>query len=103
VAPNCNTSYRGSKMVAKVSISVADGALLAWAKERAEREGVSLSAVFTDAVRRARQRDARLRVEEWLGSAGMLTPAREAEIRTELGEDAPAPVAKKQARRRRKR
>ncbi len=70
-------------MVAKVSISVADPALLAWAKEQAERGGLSLSAVFTEAVRRDRQRDARLRVEGWLGSAGELTPKREAEVLAE--------------------
>jgi hypothetical protein len=56
-------------MVAKISISVADRALLEWAKEPALRDGVSVSAVFTDAVRCAQQHDARLRVEKWLGSA----------------------------------
>jgi hypothetical protein len=89
-------------MAAKISISVADQALLTWAKERAEQEGVSLSAFFTDAVRRSRQRDARVRVAEWLGSAGALTPEREAEIRAELGEDERAP-AKKRAKPIRKR
>ncbi len=77
-------------MVAKVSISVADPALLEGAKEQAERDGVSLSAVFTEAVRRERQRDARVRVEKWLGSAGALTLQREAEILTEWGQAAAA-------------
>lgn len=72
-------------MVGKVSISVPDPALLEWAKQQAEREGRSLSAVFTEALRRERQRDARLRVEQWLGSAGELTPAGEAEILAEWG------------------
>jgi hypothetical protein len=91
-------------MVAKISISVSDPALLEWAKEQAERDGVSLSAVFTDAVRRARQRDARLRVEGWLGAAGELTPEREAAIRADLGEDEPAAaIVKKRAKRLRKR
>jgi len=43
----------------KVSISVPDSELLEWAKELAESEGKSLSAVFTDAVRFRRQLDAR--------------------------------------------
>lgn len=34
---------------AKVSISVPDEDLLQWAKERSEKTGVSLSAVFTEA------------------------------------------------------
>jgi hypothetical protein len=88
-------------MVAKISISVADHALLEWAKERALRDGVSLSAVFTDAVRRAQQRDARLRVEKWLGGAGKLTPEREREIRTELGEGEPQDTRKGKRPRRR--
>jgi hypothetical protein len=72
-------------MVAKISISIPDAALLEWAKQQAEREGRSLSAVFTEALRRERQRDARLRVEQWLGSAGELTPEREAEVLAEWG------------------
>jgi hypothetical protein len=88
-------------MVAKISISVADRALLEWAKERALRDGVSLSAVFTDAVRRAQQRDARQRVEKWLGSAGKLTPERGREIRTELGEGEPKDTRKGKRPRRR--
>jgi hypothetical protein len=98
-------------MVAKVSISVADPSLLAWAKEQAEREGKSLSAVFTEAVRRDRQRDARMRVEQWLGDVGVLTPEKEAEIIAEQGEpsagaragEVPARPAKRSKRVRRKR
>lgn len=73
-------------MVAKVSISIVDPTLLAWAKEQAEREGTSLSAVFAEALRRDRQREARMRVEKWLGAAGELTPEREAELVAEWGE-----------------
>jgi hypothetical protein len=39
----------------KISISVVDAELLAWAKEYAAREGKSLSALFTDAVRAERR------------------------------------------------
>jgi hypothetical protein len=96
-------------MVAKISISVPDPALLEWAKRLAEREGRSLSAVFTEALRRERQRDARLRVEKWLGSAGELTPEREAAILADWGvapAAAPAPAeprprTKRAARKRR--
>jgi hypothetical protein len=89
-------------MAAKISISVAEPALLEWAKRRAEREGVSLSAVITEAIRHARQQEARARVLEWLGPAAELTPEREAAIREELDEK---PVrakrpAKRPARRR---
>ena len=44
---------------AKVSVSVPDEDLLRWAKERSEKRGVSLSAVFTEAVRLERQMEAR--------------------------------------------
>ncbi len=72
-------------MAAKISISVPDEALLDWAKKKAELEGTSLSAVYNDAVRLARQKEARARVLEWLGPASELTAEREAEIRDELG------------------
>ena len=94
-------------MVAKVSISVPDPALLEWAKQQAEREGRSLSAIFMDALRRERQRDARLGVETWLGSAGELTAEREAEVLAEWGQvpaspkASPAPRAKRASRKRR--
>ncbi len=71
-------------MAAKVSISVPDPKLLDWAKERAERTGSSLSAVFTEAVRVARQQEARDRYLEGAGAVGPLTAEREAEIRAEL-------------------
>jgi hypothetical protein len=67
-------------MTAKISISVAEPELLEWAKHRAEQQGISLSAVVSDALRRARQQQARDRVLEWLGDAAKLTPEREAEI-----------------------
>jgi hypothetical protein len=73
-------------MTAKISISIAEPELLAWAKRRAARDGVSLSAVVTDAVRHARQQEARERVVAWLGPAAELTPEREVEILTDLGE-----------------
>ena len=81
-------------MAAKISISVAEPTLLAWAKQRAEREGVSLSSVITDAIRHARQFEARERVVAWLGPAAALTPQREAEILAEW-EEAPKPTARK--------
>lgn len=85
-------------MAAKISISIPDPQLLEWAKQRAEREGSSLSAVFTEAVRVARQQEARDRYLEWAGPVGKLTPAREAEIRAELAE----PDARKSADAKRK-
>jgi hypothetical protein len=87
-------------MVAKVSFSIAEPTLLEWAKQRADREGVSLSSVITDAIRRARQQEARERVLAWLGPAATLTPEREAEILAEWGEVAESPA---KPRRRRKR
>jgi hypothetical protein len=89
-------------MAAKISISVPDPKLLEWAKVRAEREGVSLSAVFNEAVRLARQYEARLRVLDWLGPASAMSPAREAEIRAELGEKGSLRGTRKRTRRLRK-
>ena len=85
-------------MAAKISISVAEPALLEWAKARADREGVSLSSVITDAIRRARQQEARERVLAWLGTAATLTPKREAEIVGEWGEPTKPPRAKPKQR-----
>jgi hypothetical protein len=65
---------------AKISISVAEPDLLSWAKQRAERTGVSLSAVFTEAVRLERQIEARGRVIEWIGPAATPTPDEAAAI-----------------------
>ena len=70
-------------MTAKISISVAELDLLEWAKQRAAQQGTSLSAVITDALRRARQEQARGRALGWLGEAATLTPAREAQIAAE--------------------
>jgi hypothetical protein len=78
-------------MAAKVSFSIAEPALLEWAKQRADRQGVSLSSVITDAIRRARQHEARERVLAWLGPAATLTLEREAEILAEWGEPAEPP------------
>jgi hypothetical protein len=85
-------------MAAKISISIAEPSLLEWAKQRADREGVSLSAIITDAIRRARQQEARDRVLAWLGPAATLTPEREAEILAEWGES-PSPAKPKRRRR----
>jgi hypothetical protein len=84
-------------MAAKISISIADPKLLAWARRRALRDGSSLSAVFAEAVRVAQQQEARDRFLDWAGSAGELTSEREAEIRAELQRPAAA-----RARRRRR-
>ncbi len=70
---------------AKVSISVAEPDLLSWAKERAERQGVSLSSVFTEAVRLERQIEARGRVLEWIGPDAKPTAAESAVILAEWG------------------
>lgn len=88
-------------MAAKISFSIAEPTLLEWAKQRAEREGVSLSWVITDAIRRARQQEARERVLAWLGPAATLTAEREAEILAEWGET-PKPTPKPRRRRNRR-
>jgi hypothetical protein len=85
-------------MAAKVSFSITEPALLEWAKQRAEREGVSLSSVITDAIRRARQQEARERVLAWLGPAATLTAEREAEILAEWGEVAKPPAKPRRRR-----
>lgn len=71
-------------MAAKISISIADESLLAWAEERARLTGASLSAVVSEAIRLARQQEARARVSAWLGPKAALTPVIEAEIEREL-------------------
>ncbi len=86
-------------MTAKISISVPDAKLLEWARRRAKAEGSSLSAVFIDAVRVARQQDARNRFLEWAGPVGELTPERDAEIRAELGDDVKAGSGKPRRKR----
>ena len=68
---------------AKVSISVPDEDLLRWAKERSAKTGVSLSAVFTEAVRFERQMEARRQFLEEMGAEGRPTPEEAAAIRAE--------------------
>ena len=85
---------------AKVSISVADPDLLAWARRRSKRTGLSLSAVFTEAVRLERQMEARDAFLEAEGPEGRATPEEMAAIRAEWGEPSarrPRPVAKQRA------
>lgn len=76
---------------AKVSISVPDTDLLEWAKKRSKRTGVSLSALFTDALRFERQMEARKLFLEAEGLDGRATPEEMAEIRREWG-GSPAPA-----------
>lgn len=73
-------------MTAKISISIAEPELLGWAKGRASLTGVSLSAVVTDAVRLARQQEAREHLVRWLGRAAALTIDREADILADVGD-----------------
>jgi hypothetical protein len=70
---------------AKISISIAEPELLSWAKQRAERTGVSLSSVFTEAVRLERQIEARGRVIEWIGPEAKPTPDEATAIVAEWG------------------
>jgi hypothetical protein len=67
----------------KVSISVPDEALLQWAKERSERTGLSLSAVFTEALRFERQLEARRLMLEEMGPEFQASPKEKAAIRAE--------------------
>ena len=82
---------------AKVSVSVPDEDLLRWAKERSEKRGVSLSAVFTEAVRLERQMEARRLFLEEVGAAGRPTPEEGAAIRAEW-ESGPNAEAQQHAR-----
>lgn len=75
---------------AKVSISVADPDLLAWAKKRSKRTGMSLSALFTEAVRFERQMEARKLFLEAEGLDGRATPKEMEEIRAEWGASEPS-------------
>ena len=70
----------------KISISVADPQLLAWARQRSREKGLSLSAVFTEAVRSERQMEARRAFLEAEGPDGRATPEEMAAIRAEWGE-----------------
>ena len=71
---------------AKLSISITDPELLAWARERAKRDGTSVSAVFADAVRLERQLEARGRVLEWLGPEATPTAEEAKAILREWGQ-----------------
>jgi hypothetical protein len=63
--------------------TIADPDLLAWAKKRAEQTGVSLSAVFTEAVRGERQMQARRQLLEEYGPDAIPTPEESSAIRAE--------------------
>lgn len=77
---------------AKVSISVADRDLLAWARQRSKKTGKSLSALFTEAIRLERQMEARELFLDAEGPEGRATPDEMAAIRAEWGErTAPRP------------
>ena len=73
----------GNATASKVSISVPDAELLEWAKATAERDGKSLSAVFTDAVRFRRQLEARRTFLASWPERPALTPEDRAAIRAE--------------------
>ncbi len=68
---------------AKVSISVPDKDLLRWAKQRSEKTGVSLSALFTEALRFERQMESRRQLLEETGYEGVPTPEEAEAIRAE--------------------
>lgn len=70
---------------AKISISIADRDLLAWARRRGKKTGKSLSALFTEAIRLERQMDAREVFLEAEGPDGRATPDEMAAIRAEWG------------------
>lgn len=77
--------YRGSKFgfvgnAQKISISV-DAADLQWLRRRAKRLGGNLSAVFAEATRLLRQREARERLLQRFGRDGDVTDAEANEIR----------------------
>jgi hypothetical protein len=59
----------------KVSISIADAEILAWAKDRARRHGVSVSAVFVEALDSERQFELQLAARERVFAAsGVAAP-----------------------------
>ena len=66
----------------KVSISV-DAADLKWLRHRAKRRGGNLSAVFAEATRLLRQREARERLLERFGRDADVTPEDAAAIRAQ--------------------
>ena len=71
--------------VSKVSVSVADDEL-AWARKEARIRHLSLSAVVTDALRRARQAEARERLLAQFGDAAKASPEELAQIYSEWQE-----------------
>ena len=71
---------------AKISISIADPELLTWARNRSKRTGMSLSAVFTEAVRFERQMEARDAFLTAAGPDGRARPDEMEAIRAEWGE-----------------
>ena len=76
---------------AKISISIADPDLLAWARRRSKRTRMSLSAVFTEAVRFERQMEAREVFLQAEGPEGRATPKEMDAIRAAWGEPAVRP------------
>lgn len=70
---------------AKVSISIPDEELLRWAKERSRKSGVSLSALFAEALRLERQMEARRAFLAELGADAVPSPEEAAAIRAEWG------------------
>ena len=90
---------------AKVSISVPDEDLLEWAKQRSLRTGLSLSAVFMEALRLERQMDARRTFLASWPERPALTPEDRAAIHAEWDggprwepKSAAAPKKRKKAR-----
>ena len=63
----------------KISISVSDEEL-AWARKQARARHLSLSALVTEALRRARQAEARERLLAELGDAAKVSPEELAKI-----------------------
>lgn len=66
----------------KISVSVTTDEL-AWARKEAARTKTSLSAVVSETIRRARQREARLVLLEELGEVARVTPEEMERIRAE--------------------
>lgn len=73
---------------AKISISIAEPELLVWARRRSKRTGMSLSAIFTEAIRFERQMEAREAFLQAEGPDGRATPKEMEAIRAEWGDRA---------------
>jgi len=78
-------------MAAKISISFTDATLVTWAQEKAEREGKTLSAIFSEMAEHQRRREAMERYLDWAGGPTALTPETRERVRAEL-EGAPRRV-----------